>query len=74
MSRYPIITVKVTRNFKFRATIQETRDEKYEVTVNGVRWKMGKGRKYEEVIILKIKNILLTLQRNYESVTNKSLS
>lgn len=74
MSRYPIITVKVTRNFKFRATIQETKGEKYEVTVNGISWKMGKGRKYEDVIILKIKNILLTLQRNYDSVTNKSLS
>ena len=41
---------------------------KYEVTVGGISWKLGKGRKYEEIIILKIKNILLTLQSNYERI------
>lgn len=68
MSKYPIITVKVTRNFKFRATVQETKGEKYEVTINGISWNLGKGRKYEDVIILKIRNILLTLQKNYERI------
>ena len=70
MSKYPIITVKVTRNFKFRATVQESKGEKYEVTINGVSWNLGKGRKHEDVIILKIRNILLTLQKNYERIKN----
>lgn len=70
MSKYPIITVKVTRNFKFRATVQESKGEKYEVTINGISWNLGKGRKYEDVIILKIRNILLTLQKNYDRIKN----
>lgn len=67
MNKYPIISVRVTRNLKFRATVQENKDSrKYEVTVGGIQWKLGKGRKHTDVILWKIRNILVTLQRNYD--------
>jgi len=57
-----ILTVFVTKNGKFRVRFKEPGQKFYtEVTVGSESWNQGKGRKYEEIVILKCSNLLTSL-------------
>ena len=62
---YPKVKVFVTKNLKFRASIQERQyGPKYEVTIGGESWKKGKAREHELIIKSKCERIVSNLNEN----------
>ena len=59
------INVFVTKTGRFRASITEAGSPTYEVTINGVNWKAGRGREYEEEIREKILRIFTKLEKEF---------
>ena len=55
------VTVFVTKNFKFRAKIDEPKMPTYEVTVGGKSWVEGKGKEHSQIIFDKIQAIMQLL-------------
>jgi len=53
----PKITIFITKNYKFRARVEEE-NRTYEVTVGGAEWKKGKGNEYRFEILNKCLNII----------------
>lgn len=56
------ISVFITKTLKFRAWVKEFGKVPYQVTVGGESWKRGKGQKYKKAIIIKVHNILASLE------------
>lgn len=65
------INVFVTKNQKFRASIQENGEKSYEVTIGGIRWNEGVGNKHKEIIIKKCENLLNTLNSELNKLKNQ---
>lgn len=60
------IKLFVTKNYKFRAVIDEyntlsERNVTYEVTIGGEQWRKGKGRKHEKRILEMMNTIRCSL-------------
>lgn len=55
------IKVFLTKEFKFRARVEEPNCPPYEVTIGGESWKNGKGLKYKNKIVEKIQQISMSI-------------
>jgi len=58
------IKVFITRRLNFRAHIKEPGRPAYEVTVGGKEWKKGKGRQYEDQILIKATKAVMNVTQN----------
>jgi hypothetical protein len=54
---------------QFRAIIKESENPQYEVTVGGSEWNKGKGLKYKDIILKKIKSKIDDLSEKYNYLT-----
>lgn len=65
------VHVFLTKTFKFRAKITEPEQPSYEVTIGGVSWNNGKGRRYKEEIDKKAQALLFAIKRSYNNQFRK---
>jgi len=64
-----VLTIFITKNGKFRARFKKPGQKFYtEVTVGSESWNQGKGREYEEIIMLKCSNLLISLTKQLNSL------
>ena len=69
--KQPQIKVFVTKNFEFRAKVNDHIDHPYEVTIGSKSWTEGKGQKYKKQILNKIKIAVIRLQLAAEMAEEK---
>lgn len=65
------IKVYITKTKKFRARVEEPGEVPYEVTVGGVSWNGGKGRKHEIVILKKCHIVLSNVMAEFHRLNGK---